>query len=74
MKTRTLGNSGLEVSALGLGCMGMSFGYGPPANRQEMIALLRTAVDRGVTVVGRNFSCADMAELKFGPTTDPSHA
>ena len=50
MKTRTLGRSGLQVSALGLGCMGMSFGYGPPADRQEMIALLRTAVDRGVTL------------------------
>ncbi|MEI8165204.1 MAG: aldo/keto reductase [Chloroflexales bacterium] len=49
MQQRTLGNSGLEVSALGLGCMGMSFGFGPPADRQEMIALIRTAVERGVT-------------------------
>ena len=49
MKTRRLGSSGLEVSALGLGCMGMSFGYGPAADRQEMISLIRTAVDRGVT-------------------------
>jgi aryl-alcohol dehydrogenase-like predicted oxidoreductase len=47
MQTRKLGN--LEVSAMGLGCMGMSYGYGPAADRQEMIALLRTAVDRGVT-------------------------
>jgi aryl-alcohol dehydrogenase-like predicted oxidoreductase len=62
MKTRTLGNSGLEVSALGLGCMGMSFGYGPPADRQEMIALLRTAVDRGVTLF-------DTAEA-YGPFTN----
>ena len=62
MKTRTLGNSGLEVSALGLGCMGMSFGYGPPANRQEMIALLRTAVDRGFTLF-------DTAEA-YGPFTN----
>ena len=44
----TLGQ-GLEVSAIGLGCMGMSFGYGPPADRQEMIALIRAAVERGVT-------------------------
>lgn len=49
MKTRLLGNSGLEVSALGLGCMGMSYGYGPAADRQEMIALIRRAVERGVT-------------------------
>lgn len=41
MQKRTLGNSHLEVSALGLGCMGMSFGYGPPADRQEMISLIR---------------------------------
>ena len=44
MKTRRLGSSNLEVSALGLGCMGMSFGYGPPADKHEMIALLRTAI------------------------------
>src|SRR6188474_1020492 len=62
MKTRTLGDSGLKVSALGLGCMGMSFGYGPPADRQEMIALLRTAVDRGVTLF-------DTAEA-YGPFTN----
>ena len=49
MQTRTLGNSNLEVSALGLGCMGMSFGYGPRPDKQEMIALLRSAVERGVT-------------------------
>jgi aryl-alcohol dehydrogenase-like predicted oxidoreductase len=49
MKTRTLGNSQLEVSALGLGCMGMSFGYGPAADKLEMIGLIRSAVDRGVT-------------------------
>lgn len=47
METRKLGN--LEVSALGLGCMGMSFGLGPPADKQEMISLIRTAVERGVT-------------------------
>lgn len=50
MRMRTLGKSGLEVSALGLGCMSMSHGYGPPADRQQMIALIRTAVERGVTL------------------------
>jgi aryl-alcohol dehydrogenase-like predicted oxidoreductase len=49
MQERTLGNSNLEVSALGLGCMGMTFGYGPAADKQEMIALLRSAVERGIT-------------------------
>jgi aryl-alcohol dehydrogenase-like predicted oxidoreductase len=49
MQKRTLGRSGLEVSALGLGCMGMSYGYGPAGDRQEMIALIRAAVERGVT-------------------------
>jgi len=49
MQKRKLGNSGLEVSALGLGCMGMSSGYGPAPDRQEMISLLRAAVERGVT-------------------------
>ena len=62
MQTRRLGNSGLEVSALGLGCMGMSFSYGPPADRQAMIALLRSAVDRGI-----NFF--DTAEV-YGPFTN----
>src|SRR5712692_2617935 len=49
MQKRKLGNSNLEVSALGLGCMGMSFGYGPAADKQEMISLIRAAVERGVT-------------------------
>jgi len=49
MQKRKLGKSGLEVSALGLGCMGMSFSYGPPADKQEMISLIRSAVERGVT-------------------------
>ena len=62
MKTRKLGNSGLEVSALGLGCMGMSFSYGPPKDRQEMIALLREAVELGVTFF-------DTAEV-YGPFTN----
>ena len=49
MQKRQLGTGGLEVSALGLGCMGMSFAYGPAGDRQEMISLLRSAVDLGVT-------------------------
>jgi aryl-alcohol dehydrogenase-like predicted oxidoreductase len=59
MKKRKLGNSNLEVSALGLGCMGMSFSYGPPADKSEMIALMRHAVERGVTFF-------DTAEV-YGP-------
>jgi aryl-alcohol dehydrogenase-like predicted oxidoreductase len=62
MQKRKLGKSNLEVSALGLGCMGMSFGYGPPANKQEMISLLRTAVERGITFF-------DTAEV-YGPFTN----
>ncbi len=49
MQKRKLGNGNLEVSALGLGCMGMSFGFGPPADKQEMIALIRKAVELGIT-------------------------
>ena len=49
MQKRRLGKSGLEVSALGLGCMGLSFGLGPAINRQQAITLIRSAVDRGVT-------------------------
>jgi len=59
MKTRILGSQGLEVSPLGLGCMGMSQSFGPPPPRDEMISLLRTAVDRGVTLF-------DTAEV-YGP-------
>ena len=62
MQKRKLGKSNLEVSALGLGCMGMSFSYGPPTDKQEMIALLRTAVERGVTFF-------DTAEV-YGPFTN----
>jgi len=62
MQTRTLGRSGLEVSALGLGCMGMSFSYGPPQDRPEMITLIRAAVERGVTFF-------DTAEV-YGPFTN----
>lgn len=49
MQKRKLGNSHLEVSALGLGCMGLSFGYGPAADKQAAISLIRLAVERGVT-------------------------
>ena len=49
MQKRQLGNGNLEVSAIGLGCMGMSFGYGPAADKQEMISLIRSAFERGVT-------------------------
>jgi len=62
MKKRKLGKSELEVSAIGLGCMGMSFGYGPPKDKQEMISLLRAAVERGVTFF-------DTAEV-YGPFTN----
>jgi aryl-alcohol dehydrogenase-like predicted oxidoreductase len=62
MKKRKLGNSNLEVSAIGLGCMGMSFSYGPPKDKQEMTALLRAAVERGVTLF-------DTAEV-YGPFTN----
>jgi len=62
MQKRKLGKSGLEVSALGLGCMGMSFSYGPPPDRQEMISLLRSAVERGITFF-------DTAEV-YGPFTN----
>ena len=62
MKKRNLGNSGLEVSAIGLGCMGMSFGFGPAKDKQEMISLIRSAVERGVTFF-------DTAEV-YGPFTN----
>jgi aryl-alcohol dehydrogenase-like predicted oxidoreductase len=62
MQKRKLGNSKLEVSALGLGCMGMSFSYGPPKDKQEMTSLLRAAVERGVTFF-------DTAEV-YGPFTN----
>src|SRR6266849_3314320 len=59
MQKRKLGRSNLEVSALGLGCMGMSFSYGPPKDKQEMTSLLRAAVERGITFF-------DTAEV-YGP-------
>ncbi len=62
MKKRKLGKSNLEVSALGLGCMGMSFGYGPAGDKQEMISVIRAAVERGITFF-------DTAEV-YGPFTN----
>jgi aryl-alcohol dehydrogenase-like predicted oxidoreductase len=62
MQKRKLGKSNLEVSSLGLGCMGMSFGLGPPADKQQMISLIRSAVERGVTFF-------DTAEI-YGPFTN----
>ncbi len=62
MQKRTLGNGRLEVSAIGLGCMGMSFGFGPASDRQEMISVIRAAVERGVTFF-------DTAEV-YGPFTN----
>src|SRR5436305_8587545 len=62
MQTRTLGKSGLEVSALGFGCMGISQSYGPPSSREDGIAIIRAAVDRGVTFF-------DTAEV-YGPYTN----
>ena len=62
MQQRKLGKSGLDVSAIGLGCMGMSFSYGPPKDKQEMISLLRKSVERGVTFF-------DTAEV-YGPLTN----
>ena len=62
MKKRTLGNSGLEVSAIGLGCMGMSFSYGTPPDAKAMVSLLQAAVERGVTFF-------DTAEV-YGPHTN----
>src|SRR5579863_2723158 len=59
MQKRKLGKSNLEVSALGLGCMGMSFSYGPPKDKQEMTSVLRAAVERGITLF-------DTAEV-YGP-------
>jgi aryl-alcohol dehydrogenase-like predicted oxidoreductase len=62
MQKRTLGNSGLEVSAIGLGCMGMSYGYGPASDKNEMIRLIHAAVDHGVTFF-------DTAQI-YGPFTN----
>src|SRR2546427_7045051 len=62
MQKRELGNGNLDVSAIGLGCMSMSSGYGPPAEKQQMISLIRSAVERGVTFL-------DTAQV-YGPFTN----
>src|SRR5437773_6005235 len=62
MQKRKLGKSNLEVSAIGLGCMGMSFGYGPAKNKNEMMSLIRAAVERGITFF-------DTAEV-YGPRSE----
>src|SRR5512134_3948000 len=62
MQKRKLGNSNLEVSAIGFGCMGLSFGYGPAADKQQAISIIRVAVERGVTFF-------DTAEV-YGPLTN----
>ena len=62
MQKRKLGKSNLEVSTIGFGCMGMSFGYGPAGDKQEMISVIRAAVERGVTF-------SDTAEV-YGPFTN----
>src|SRR5687767_4205587 len=62
IQKRKLGNSGLEVSVLGLGCMGMTYAYGPPKDKKEMISLFRSAFERGVTFF-------DTAEV-YGPFTN----
>ena len=68
MKKRKLGNSGLEVSAIGLGCMGMSFGLGPAKDKQEMISLIRSAVERGVTFFDTQ-KFMDRSPMKSCPET-----
>lgn len=64
MQKRKLGNSNLEVSEIGYGCMGLNFGYGPAADRQEAISLIRSAVERGITFF-------DSAEV-YGPSPTKS--
>jgi aryl-alcohol dehydrogenase-like predicted oxidoreductase len=83
MQKRTLGNSNLssnlEISALDLGCMGMSLNYGPPRGRQDMIALIRAAVDRGVTffdtaeTIRRAHAVHLVTAVQSAKLTTPSH-
>jgi predicted aldo/keto reductase-like oxidoreductase len=63
MQKRKLGNSGLKVSALGLGCMGMSFGLGPAADKKEMITLIRKAVEKGINFLIQQ-KCMDHLQMK----------
>jgi aryl-alcohol dehydrogenase-like predicted oxidoreductase len=77
MQKRTLGKSGLEVSALGYGVMGNSFGYGPATDRQEAIAVIRAAFDRGVTLFDTAeaygpFTNEELAGEALEPFRDPS--
>src|SRR6476469_2780613 len=79
MKKRTLGNSNLEVSALGLGCMSMTGGYSASPDRQEMIALIRTSVERGVTFfdtaqVYGHFKNEELVGEALAPVRDQSEA
>src|SRR5258708_16519108 len=74
MQKRKLGNSNLEVSAIGLGCMGLSFGYGPAVDQQAGISLIRSAVERGVTFfdtpeVYGPFPNAEMVREALAPFT-----
>jgi aryl-alcohol dehydrogenase-like predicted oxidoreductase len=78
MQKRKLGKSNLEVSAIGLGCMGLSFGYGPPVDKQEGISLIRAAVERGVTffdtaeVYGLKRLKTDVIDLYYQHRVDPN--
>ena len=74
MQKRILGNGTLDVSAIGLGCMSMSSGYGPPADKQQMVSLIRTAVERGVTFFDNQTSpCVRGTRVRtyFGPVLHP---
>src|SRR5438445_3041334 len=71
MRTRKLGKSGLEVSELGLGCMGLTYGYGPAADTQEAIKLMRTAVDRGVTLFDTAEAYGEANETLVGNALAP---
>lgn len=66
MQKRRLGNNGLEVSAMGLGCMGMSWSYGPPKDKQNMIAIIRAAVERGIMF----FDTAEVHHIEGANTRD----
>jgi aryl-alcohol dehydrogenase-like predicted oxidoreductase len=71
MKARKLGKSNLEVSAIGLGCMGLTFGYGPATDRQDAIKLIRAAVDRGVTLFDSAEAYGEANETVVGEALAP---